>query len=106
MQDAQHRLYSFGAASGTCLELAQEAVYAQWAPSRDILVAQCAGKCLLWPDAEVPESVHLQDCEGQLVGLAEAQVCFAPSPPNRGPSLEHMETWHAQLNACMSLHEQ
>ena len=57
------------------------------------------GSGFLWPDAEVAESVRLHDCVGQLVGLAEAQVCSAPSPPNRGPSLDH--SGHAQLDACM-----
>ena len=77
--DEGRRLYSIGRAASKAQELAQGVDYAQWAPSQDILVAQSEGKCLLWLDVDLTEGLHLQDCQGQLVGLVEAQVSVCTS---------------------------
>ena len=37
-------------------------------------MAQAEGRCLVWLNPHMLEAVHLGDCQGQLVGLAEAQV--------------------------------
>ena len=77
--DEGRRLYSIDRAASKALELAKGVGYAQWAPSQDILVAQSEGKCLLWLDLDLTESLHLQDCQGQLMGLVEAQVSMSTS---------------------------
>ena len=77
--DEGKRLHSIDLTAAKAQELAKGVGYAQWAPSQDILVAQSEGKCLLWLDVGMTESIHLQDCQGQLVGLVEAQVSMCTS---------------------------